>query len=133
MSEVMTNGVTATGRRKRAIAQVRLLDGSGKIRINGRDIENYCFTEQLLATAIAPLVTVEMRDKVDIVVKVRGGGMNGQAGAIAHGIARALQKKDGSLRPSLKKADHIRRDARVKERKKPGQLGARKRFQFSKR
>lgn len=123
----------ATGRRKLASAQVRLLKGSGKIKVNGRDLDDYCFTEQLVATATAPLVTVEMLKDIDVIVRVRGGGVNGQAGAIAHGIARALEKMDPELRKPLKKAGHIRRDPRTKERKKSGQPGARKKFQFSKR
>ena len=123
----------ATGRRKLASAQVRLFKGSGKIKINGRNLEDYCFTEQLVSTATAPLVTVELLKDIDVFVRVRGGGVNGQAGAIAHGIARALEKMDPELRSPLKKAGHMRRDPRTKERKKSGQPGARKKFQFSKR
>ncbi len=123
----------ATGRRKTASAQVSLLKGSGKVQINGKELDTYCFTEQLVATAIAPLITADMQKQVDVLVKVRGGGPNGQAGAIAHGIARALEKMDSALRKPLKKAGHIRRDPRSKERKKSGQPGARKKFQFSKR
>lgn len=123
----------ATGRRKTASARVRLSRGSGKIKINGKALEQYCFTEQLVMTSTAPLTTVDLREKVDIIARVCGGGISGQAGAIAHATARALQKMDAALRAPLKKAGYIRRDPRTKERKKPGQPGARKRFQFSKR
>lgn len=122
-----------TGRRKTAIARVRLKPGTGIIKVNGRELEVYCYTDQLVSAATAPLKTVEMRDGMDIVVRVEGGGPNGQAGAIAMGIARALQAMDMELRPALKKAGHLTRDPRMKERKKSGQPGARKRFQFSKR
>ena len=122
-----------TGRRKTATARVRLQSGTGKIVINDREVEKYFPTEALLRNAVAPLLTVEQRDKVDIAATVTGSGPNGQAGAVAHGIARALQKMNAELRPALKKAGHITRDPREKERKKAGQPGARKRFQFSKR
>lgn len=122
-----------TGRRKAAVARVRLQKGSGKIEINGRDLEAYFTTDQLVGLATAPLQTVDMREAIDVCVKVEGGGYSGQAQAVALGIARALEKLDGELRAPLKKAGHLTRDGRVKERKKPGQPGARKRFQFSKR
>lgn len=123
-----------TGRRKTSVARIRLRPrGSGKIMINGRDLETYCFAEQMLTASIAPLTTVEKRNDVDIVVRVEGGGISGQAGAIAQGIARALEKMDPELRIPLKRAGHLTRDSRMKERKKSGQPGARKRFQFSKR
>ena len=122
-----------TGRRKTATARVRLQSGTGKIVINDREVEKYFPTEALLRNAVAPLLTVEQRDKVDIAATVTGSGPNGQAGAVAHGIARALQKMNIELRVPLKKAGHITRDPREKERKKAGQPGARKRFQFSKR
>ena len=122
-----------TGRRKTATARVRLQSGTGKIVINDREVEKYFPTEALLRNAVAPLLTVEQRDKVDIAATVTGSGPNGQAGAVAHGIARALQKMNVELRVPLKKAGHITRDPREKERKKAGQPGARKRFQFSKR
>lgn len=122
-----------TGRRKNSSARVRLTRGSGKIIINGRDLEVYCCTEQNQKNLVAPLKTVEMREQVDVVADVQGGGITGQAGAVALGIARALQKMDASLRLALKKDGHMKRDPRMKERKKAGLSGARKRFQFSKR
>ena len=122
-----------TGRRKTATARVRLQAGTGKIVINDRELEKYFTTEALLRNATAPLITVELRDKIDVSANVTGSGPNGQAGAVAHGIARALQKMNAELRAPLKKAGHMTRDPREKERKKAGQPGARKRFQFSKR
>lgn len=133
MSATATNVFSATGRRKTATARVRLLEGSGKLIANGRDFEQYFTHENFAKQAYAPLLTVELRDKVDVMVNVVGGGVAGQAGATAHGIARALQKMNPEYRAALKKAGHITRDPREKERKKPGQPGARKRFQFSKR
>jgi small subunit ribosomal protein S9 len=122
-----------TGRRKTATARVRVSEGSGKLTVNGRNFEQYFSHENFAKQAYAPLLTVELKDKIDVTVNVRGGGVSGQAGAVAHGIARALQKMNGELRPKLKKAGHLKRDPREKERKKAGQPGARKRFQFSKR
>ncbi|MDR0351805.1 MAG: 30S ribosomal protein S9 [Opitutaceae bacterium] len=122
-----------TGRRKTSTARVRLFEGTGKLVVNDRDIESYFSHENFAKQAYAPLLTVELRDKIDIVAAVDGGGVSGQAGAVAHGIARALQKMNPELRPALKKAGHLKRDPREKERKKPGQPGARKRYQFSKR
>jgi len=133
MSATETNVFSATGRRKTATARVRLVEGSGKLIANGRDFENYFSHENFAKQAYAPLLTVELREKVDVTVNLAGGGVSGQAGATAHGIARALQKMNPELRAALKKAGHITRDPREKERKKPGQPGARKRFQFSKR
>jgi len=122
-----------TGRRKTATARVRLSEGTGKLTANGSDFEIYFSHENFAKQAYRPLLTVELRDKVDVDVNVSGGGVTGQAGATAHGIARALQKLNPELRAALKKAGHLMRDPREKERKKPGQPGARKRFQFSKR
>ncbi len=122
-----------TGRRKTSTARVRLFEGTGKLVVNDRDIENYFSHENFAKQAYAPLLTVELRDKIDVVALVDGGGVAGQAGAVAHGIARALQKMNPELRSALKKAGHLKRDPREKERKKPGQPGARKRYQFSKR
>ena len=122
-----------TGRRKTAVARVRLHEGTGKLLVNGREFERYFSHENFAKQAYAPLLTVSLRDKIDVLVNVTGGGVSGQAGAVAHGIARALQKMNMELRPALKKAGHIKRDPREKERKKPGQPGARKRFQVSKR
>jgi len=124
---------TGTGRRKTSTARIRIVEGSGKLVVNEREFEEYFSHENFAKQAYAPLLTVELRDKIDVVANVSGGGVAGQAGAVAHGIARALQKLNAELRPALKKAGHIKRDPREKERKKPGQPGARKRFQFSKR
>jgi small subunit ribosomal protein S9 len=128
-----TNIFTGTGRRKTSTARVRITDGSGKLTVNGRQFESYFSHDNFAKQAYAPLLTVNLREKIDVTANVMGGGVSGQAGAVAHGIARALQKMNAELRPALKKAGHIRRDPREKERKKAGQPGARKRFQFSKR
>jgi small subunit ribosomal protein S9 len=127
------NIFTGTGRRKTSTARVRISDGSGKLTVNGREFESYFSHDNFAKQAYAPLLTVDLREKIDVTANVSGGGVAGQAGAVAHGIARALQKMNVELRPALKKAGHIRRDPREKERKKAGQPGARKRFQFSKR
>ena len=124
---------TGTGRRKSSTARIRIVEGTGKLVVNDREFEEYFSHENFAKQAYAPLLTVDMREKIDVVANVSGGGVAGQAGAVAHGIARALQKLNAELRPALKKAGHIKRDPREKERKKPGQPGARKRFQFSKR
>jgi small subunit ribosomal protein S9 len=124
---------SATGRRKSATARVRIVEGTGKLVANGRAFESYFSHENFAKQAYSPLLTVAMREKFDVTVNVSGGGISGQAGAVAHGIARALQKFNPELRAALKKAGHITRDPREKERKKAGQPGARKRFQFSKR
>jgi small subunit ribosomal protein S9 len=123
----------ATGRRKTSTARVRIAEGSGKLTVNGRDFDSYFSHENFSKQAYAPLLTVDLREKIDVTANVSGGGVAGQAGAVAHGIARALQKMNAELRPALKKAGHMKRDPRQKERKKAGQPGARKRFQFSKR
>ena len=129
-----TEEFLGTGRRKTAVARVRLSpSGSGKITIKGRAVENYFTVENQRTVAVKPLETVEMNEKADVRVKVAGGGIAGQAGAVRLGIARALEKYDGELRQALKDAGHLSRDPRKKERKKPGQPGARKRFQYSKR
>ncbi len=133
MSTVATNIFVGTGRRKTSTARVRLTEGTGKLSCNGREFEAYFSHENFAKQAYAPLLTVDLREKIDVTVNVAGGGVAGQAGAVAHGIARALQKMNPELRAALKKAGHIKRDPRAKERKKPGQPGARKRFQFSKR
>ena len=124
---------TGTGRRKTSTARVRITEGSGKLTVNDRSFENYFSHDNFAKQAYAPLLTVDLREKIDVTANVAGGGVAGQAGAVAHGIARALQKMNAELRPALKKAGHLRRDPREKERKKAGQPGARKRFQFSKR
>jgi small subunit ribosomal protein S9 len=128
-----TNVFLGTGRRKTSTARVRLSEGTGKLTVNGREFDRYFSHENFSKQAYAPLMTVDLREKIDVTVNVAGGGVAGQAGAVAHGIARALQKLNPELRAALKKAGHITRDPREKERKKPGQPGARKRFQFSKR
>ena len=127
------NVFLGTGRRKTSTARVRITEGSGKLTCNGREFEDYFSHENFAKQAYAPLLVVELREKIDVTANVAGGGVAGQAGAVAHGIARALQKMNAELRPALKKAGHMKRDPREKERKKAGQPGARKRFQFSKR
>jgi small subunit ribosomal protein S9 len=122
-----------TGRRKTAVARVRLAPGSGKITVNGRTFENYFPTEVQRAIVVQPLTLTETAAKFDVHVNVAGGGPDGQAGAVRHGISRALLKADTNLRPALKAEGLLTRDPRMKERKKYGQPGARKRFQFSKR
>jgi len=121
------------GRRKKAIARVRLTRGSGKIVVNGSEPLAYFKTEEFANAALSPLKTVDMSEQVDITVKAQGGGLNGQAGAVRLGIARALEKLNAELRVPLKQEGHMKRDPRSRERKKSGQPGARKRFQFSKR
>lgn len=122
-----------TGRRKTATARVRLQEGAGNITVNNRELNAYFCLDQAARTVEGPFQTLDMKGKFDVVAKVRGGGVNGQAGACALGISRALLKYDEELRTPLKKAGHLRRDPRRRERKKAGQPGARKRFQFSKR
>jgi small subunit ribosomal protein S9 len=122
-----------TGRRKTAVARVRIATGSGKITVNGRAFDNYFPLETLRSTVSGPLTITGTTDKLDVRVNVTGGGPNGQAGAVRHGIARALLEFDVNLRPALKAEGFLTRDSRAKERKKYGQPGARKRFQFSKR
>jgi small subunit ribosomal protein S9 len=122
-----------TGRRKTAVARVRMAAGSGKIVVNGRPFETYFPTDTLRTVVVTPLSVTESVTKYDIRVNVDGGGPNGQAGAVRHGIARALLEVDAALRPTLKSAGLLTRDPRMRERKKYGQPGARKRFQYSKR
>ncbi|TFZ41037.1 30S ribosomal protein S9 [Soehngenia longivitae] len=122
-----------TGRRKTSVARVRLVPGNGKVKVNDRDIEDYFNYETLRTIAKEPLIVTETLDKYDVLVNVHGGGFTGQAGAIRHGIARALIEADPELRPLLKKAGHLTRDSRMKERKKYGLKKARKSPQFSKR
>ncbi len=128
-----TNEFLGTGRRKTAIARVRLASGSGKITVNGRPVENYFMLDTQRATVTQPLTVTGTADKLDVKVNVTGGGPNGQAGAVRHGLARALLTVDANLRPILKAEGFLTRDSRMKERKKYGQPGARKRFQYSKR
>ena len=123
-----------TGRRKSSVARVRLYNGSGKVTINGRNMDDYFGLETLKVIVRQPLVLTDTMDKFDIVCTVNGGGVTGQAGAIRHGISRALLKFDSeNLRPKLKKAGFLTRDPRMKERKKYGLKAARRAPQFSKR
>ena len=122
-----------TGRRKKSIARVRLVPGNGNVTINKRDIQDYFGLETLRMIVNQPLVLTATKDKFDVLVNVHGGGFTGQAGAIRHGITRALIKADEALKPELKKAGFVTRDPRMKERKKYGLKKARKSPQFSKR
>ncbi len=130
MSSVQYYG---TGRRKTSTARVFLRPGTGEIKVNNRTFETHFFNEVQRMIIRQPLQISETLDKFDILINVQGGGPTGQAGAVRHGISRALVLFNPELRPALKKAGFLRRDPRMKERKKPGQPGARKRFQFSKR
>ena len=122
-----------TGRRKSSVARVRLLPGTGKVTINGRDIDEYFGLETLKTICRQPLALIGAEGKYDMIVSVNGGGVTGQAGAIRHGVARALLEADETLRPELKKAGFLTRDPRMKERKKYGLKAARRAPQFSKR
>ena len=122
-----------TGRRKSSVARVRLLPGSGSITINGRNIDDYFGLETLKLIVRQPLELTETLGKFDVIVNVNGGGVTGQAGAIRHGVARALVESDETLKSILKKAGFITRDPRMKERKKYGLKAARRAPQFSKR
>ena len=133
MAETKTTEYLGTGRRKTSVARVRLASGSGKITVNGRAFEIYFPTDTLRGTVLQPLALTETSAKFDVAVNVSGGGPAGQAGAVRHGISRALLEADANLRPALKSNGLLTRDSRMKERKKYGQPGARKRFQFSKR
>ena len=129
----MVDTITTVGRRKTAVARVFMRKGSGKILVNGLEIGEYLKSETLLIDAKKAFVVLEDAGKYDIKVNVRGGGLSGQAGAIRMGIARALVEAEAENRSPLKKAGLLTRDAREVERKKYGQAGARRRFQFSKR
>ena len=129
----MANKYYGTGRRKKSIARVYLVPGTGKITINKRDIDEYLGLETLKLIVRQPLVATETTDKFDVMVNVRGGGFSGQAGAIRHGISRALLQNGDEMRPMLKKAGLLTRDPRMKERKKYGLKAARRAPQFSKR
>ena len=122
-----------TGRRKSSIARVYLVPGTGKVTINKRDMDQYFGLETLKLIVRQPLAVTETADKFDVIVNVRGGGFTGQAGAIRHGISRALLQADSDFRPALKKAGFLTRDPRMKERKKYGLKAARRAPQFSKR
>src|SRR3984893_12789165 len=123
----------ATGQRKNSVARSRMTAGSGKIDINGRNFEDYLPTTPLQNTVLQPLQTAKVVNAYDLSVNATGGGVAGQAGAVRLAISRALLQVDGNLRATLKAEGLLRRDPRMKERKKSGQPGARKRFQFSKR
>ncbi|MEA3503862.1 MAG: 30S ribosomal protein S9 [Bacteroidota bacterium] len=125
--------INAVGRRKTAIARVYLTPGSGKVTINKKSFEDYFPIEGDRKLILKPFVLTETEGKYDLVVRLNGGGTTGQADAMKLGIARALNEVDGEFRPVLKENGFLRRDARMVERKKPGQKGARKKFQFSKR
>ena len=133
MTTTTTATFNATGRRKNAVAHIRMTEGTGQITINGRPFEEYLTTEALQNKILSPFQAVNMINKFDVQVSASGGGIHGQAGAIRHGISRALTQFDPELRKTLKPLGFLRRDPRMKERKKAGQPGARKRFQFSKR
>lgn len=123
----------STGRRKEAVAKVSLKPGTGRILVNGRPLEGYFTRLSLQAIVKEPLVATQTAQKYDCVAQVLGGGVAGQAGALRHGLARALCQVDETLRPPLRKSGLLTRDPRAKERKKYGQKGARKRFQWTKR
>ncbi len=125
--------ILATGRRKSAIARVRMVPGTGKMTVNGRELMDYFKTEAVAGYIGQPFRVCGVDGKFDVRARLNGGGIVGQAGALRHGIARALVQYDEALRSVLRDSEMLTRDARVKERKKSGQPGARKRFQFSKR
>ncbi len=133
MANLLNVLATATGKRKTSVARVRIAVGTGNFQINGRQLEDYFPREALQMQIRQPLESVNAVGNYDISANIRGGGVGGQAGALRHGIARALEKVDPKLRSSLKRGGFLTRDARKKERKKYGQRGARARFQFSKR
>jgi small subunit ribosomal protein S9 len=133
MADAKTTEYLGTGRRKTSVARVRLASGTGKITVNGRAFDNYFPMDSVRMQVTQPLTVTGTADKFDVRVSVKGGGPTGQAGAIRHGIARALITVDANLRPALKAEGMLTRDSRMKERKKYGQPGARKRFQYSKR
>ena len=133
MSSSNSEQIYATGRRKCAVACVRIQPGTGKIKVNDKPIENYFTTEAIRGYITQPLKVTDTSHSLDIFATVKGGGLSGQAGALRFGLSRALIKKDKALHDVLKDCRMLTRDAREKERKKPGQPGARKRFQFSKR
>ena len=124
---------SATGKRKTSVARVRLMPGAGNITVNGHSVRDYFGREALSQVVRGPLLETGTEARYDVVAKLQGGGKSGQAGALKHGIARALVEADPSLRSDLKKAGHLSRDARMVERKKAGLKKARKRPQFSKR
>lgn len=130
---MVKNIAIGTGRRKTAVARVFVRDGSGKITVNGKDVNEYFATAQQVQVVQQSLLVTSMGNKYDILINVQGGGMNGQAAACLHGISRALVQIDQDARTALKSNGYLTRDSRMVERKKYGQRGARRRFQFSKR
>ena len=128
-----TTEFLGTGRRKTAVARVRLAPGSGKIQVNGRAMESYFMVDSQRLLVMQPFNVTASVNKYDVRINVKGGGPTGQAGAVRHGIARALLEADATMRPALKAEGLLTRDPRLRERKKYGQPGARKRFQYSKR
>lgn len=130
---MVKNIAIGTGRRKTAVARVFVREGSGKIVVNGKDIKEYFVSPEQIQIVQQPLLVTSMGNKYDILINVQGGGLNGQAAACLHGISRALVQIDQDARPSLKANGYLTRDSRMVERKKYGQRGARRRFQFSKR
>ncbi len=133
MNDPNTKEIVTRGRRKRATARVRIQPGSGKFTVNGRPVEVYLARETLVQLATLPLDLTGMRESFDVRARCDGGGLAGQAGALRLGVARALVENDENLRAVMRSAGLLTRDSREVERKKPGQPGARKRFQFSKR
>ncbi len=130
---MITNIAIGTGRRKTAVARVFLREGSGKIVVNGKDVKEYFPTDTQQRLVHQPLLVTSNDSKFDILINVQGGGLNGQAAACLHGISRALTQVDPNCRTALKANGYLTRDSRMVERKKYGQRGARRRFQFSKR
>ena len=130
---MVKNIAIGTGRRKTAVARVFVRDGSGKIVVNGKDVKEYFATAEQIQVVQQPLLVTSMGSTYDVLINVQGGGMNGQAAACLHGISRALVQIDPDARTSLKANGYLTRDSRMVERKKYGQKGARRRFQFSKR
>jgi small subunit ribosomal protein S9 len=133
MAKKKTLELAATGRRKTSVARVRMIEGSGAIIVNGLEVNSYFQTAMQQELLKKPFEAAGVAGKYDVIATVKGGGKSGQCGAVVHAASRALAGSDEELRAVLKKAGFLSRDARVKERKKPGQPGARKRFQFSKR
>ena len=127
------NIIWGTGRRKTAVARVRLVPGKGTIEVNDQPYDKYFKTKDQRVSVEQPLVALELREKFDVFARVHGGGPQGQADAVRHGLSRALSKNDETVAPKLREAGYLTRDSRRKERKKYGQRGARARFQFSKR
>ena len=133
MAKKDTLELAATGRRKSSVARVRMVEGTGKITVNGLESDAYFQNALLKELLQKPFITADVVGKFDVIASVKGGGKSGQCGAVVHAVSRSLANSDEELRDILKKAGFLTRDAREKERKKPGQPGARKRFQFSKR